>query len=327
MTSLLRHIVSVSDVSIPVLGRIFSAAESIKRNFGQDPFSDGRIRLQAILQGAVVATIFYEPSTRTRLCFESAALRLGASVIGTENAGEFSSAIKGETLADTVRIVAGYADLLVLRHPARGSATEAAGLNVIPVINAGDGDGEHPTQALLDYFTIMERAGEQSQGSLTCVGDLRYGRTVHSLLRLVAGLRGTSLERITSINLVAPPDLHLPEALVTTAEQAGVKVQVHHALTEGVLQKSDFLYLTRVQKERGAVMVDPTAFALTLARAKQLPSSATIMHPLPRNAELPTELDSLPQAQHFAQAQNGLFVRMALLIAILRAEALEGLGA
>jgi aspartate carbamoyltransferase catalytic subunit len=262
-----------------------------------------------ILANKIVATLFYEPSTRTRLSFESAAQRLGAGIISTENAGEFSSASKGETLEDTIRTVSGYADAIVLRHPEIGSAERAAKVSNVPVINAGDGSGEHPTQALLDLSTITQAKKSVDGLKVGLVGDLRNGRTVHSLIQLL------SLYDVT-IFLIAPPQLRLPEKYKKLLMKATVSIVESEDLA-AVLPELDVIYMTRVQKERFGDKDEferlKNAFILTPELMKDAKKDAIVMHPLPRNAEISPEFDSDPRALYFTQAHHGLYVRMALL--------------
>lgn len=263
-----------------------------------------------LARGRVMATLFYEPSTRTRLSFESAMLRLGGEVISTENAARMSSASKGESLRDTVRIVSGYSDVIVLRHPEEGAARVAAEAALVPVLNAGDGPGEHPSQALLDAFTIHRRIGRLEDISVVLVGDMAYGRTAHSLTILLSTFRSP---RIT---FVAPETAQAPSALVQELRDLGVDVRETENLLD-TLAQADVLYVTRVQKERfpseeayqkaqGRYTVDGDV----LARLNQ---RAIIMHPLPRLAELPEDVDRDPRAVYFEQARAGVPVRMALL--------------
>lgn len=263
-----------------------------------------------VLKGKVLAAIFYEPSTRTRLSFETSMLRLGGSVISTENAAEFSSAIKGETIEDSARIISGYADVIVLRHPEIGAALRASKTSLVPVINAGDGAGEHPTQAMLDLFTMRTELGRNSDFTVTFVGDLLYGRTIHSLCRLLTSVKNLK------VNLVSPESLALPSKYKEILSGAGIAFKETESL-QSVLAESDILYMTRVQKERFASLDVyerlKDSFVLTQKDLDVLPSHAAIMHPLPRVNEVPAFTDSDKRAAYFREAQNGLYVRMALL--------------
>jgi aspartate carbamoyltransferase catalytic subunit len=261
------------------------------------------------LQNLTVATIFYEPSTRTRLSFETAIQNLGGQLITTENASEFSSTTKGESLEDTIRVINAYADGIVLRHSEAGAAQQAAEVSKVPIINAGDGIGEHPTQALLDVYTIHESKGTIDNLKIGLVGDLLYGRTVHSLLPLLS---------IYSVELylLSPKSLQLPASYLAELDKHSIKYSIlddwHDAL--GVV---DVLYMTRVQKERFESIEEyqnvKDDFILTLDLVQHMKKDAVILHPLPRVNEIAPEVDNDPRAHYFQQAKNGLFMRMALL--------------
>lgn len=291
--------------------------ESILREASRLEGLHKRRELPQSMKGKVMATLFYEPSTRTRLSFESAMARLGGSVIGTEDAKQFSSLVKGETLADSARIVSGYADVIVMRHPEPGSARRAAENSLVPVINAGDGPAQHPTQAILDMYTIWKEMGRLDNLSITMVGDLLYGRTIHSLAHLLAQRKGVKM------HFVAPEQLRIPDTLRGYLREKGVDYRETSSLEEAA-GKADVLYMTRIQKERfptekeylklrGCYILDRKILGL-------MKKSSVIMHPLPRVDELSTEVDSDPRAAYFRQAGNGLYVRMALLNTILGGE-------
>lgn len=303
-----QHLVSYRDLIEFGLPDLLERTQDIKRMVLR---SRGRGRWPDSLHGHIVASLFYEASTRTRLSFESVALRMGGKLIGTENAEQFSSAIKGESLTDSIRIVSMYADAIVLRHVSEGAAAEAALVSQVPVINAGDGTGEHPTQALLDFYTIWEHF--QSDVTLTVVGDLKNGRTVHSLLKLAAELSHTELGIIKMVRCVAPEPLALPRALWEQLRASGVGYSHTDRLDAAAVKGTDVLYLTRTQKERGSEIGNQASYSLTEAIDSALPHGAIVMHPLPRNEELPTWFDDDPRAKYFEQAQNGLFARAALL--------------
>lgn len=269
------------------------------------------------LSGYRLATLFYDPSTRTRLSFETAMQNLGGLVISESNT-QFSSAIKGELLEDTVRVVELFnTDIIVLRHKEVGSSRIAADSVGIPVINGGDGEGEHPTQALLDLYTIQKECGTIDGITVTMLGDLKYGRTVHSLAYLF------SLYNV-KINLVSPSFLKMPSDLVEELRGKGVKIDEFTSLDE-VTGDYDVLYVTRVQKERinekelPAIAAHLQGFDQHYALTPEtvLKSRAVIMHPLPRVREIPLEIDNFPQAAYFRQVQNGLYVRMAVLGLVL----------
>lgn len=261
------------------------------------------------LRHKTVATIFYEPSTRTRLSFETAVQNLGGHIITTENAGEFSSAIKGETLEDTTRVINAIADGMVLRHPEAGAARRAAAVSKIPVINAGDGAGEHPTQALLDMYSIYRAKGGADGLKVALVGDLLYGRTVHSLMPLLA------LYDI-ELYLIAPDELQMPKEYLEPFDQQSIKYTLVGSWND-VIGSVDVLYMTRIQKERfesqAAYDAVKNSFILTPADVKKMKKDAIILHPLPRVNEIDTAIDADPRARYFEQVRNGLFLRMSLL--------------
>ncbi len=266
-----------------------------------------------LLKGKILANLFYEPSTRTSSSFMAAMQRLGGAVIPISEV-RYSSVAKGETLPDTVRTLGCYADVIVIRHPEVGSAAVAAEACFKPVINAGDGTGEHPTQALLDMFTIREELGSLDNLTVTMLGDLKYGRTVHSLARLMTRFDGTRL------NYVSPDILRMPKDVMDEVAAKNVP-QAEHSSLEAVLPETDVLYVTRVQKER---FDDPAvydrvkdAFVVTPAVMKAAQKPMIVMHPLPRVNEISMEFDDDPRAAYFRQMEYGLYVRMALLAMVL----------
>jgi len=266
------------------------------------------------LRGKLLANVFYEPSTRTRFSFDAAMQKLGGRIIDTESAGHFSSVTKGETLSDTIRIIAGYADAIVLRHPEKGSAKVASEFSPSPVINAGDGPGEHPTQALLDIYTIRKERGTPDNLTIAMVGDLLYGRTVHSLLYLL------SVYNIKKIYLISPPQLKLPEIYTSYLKEKGIETE--EAELNDIIDKVDVWYITRVQKERfeniEAYNEVKDCYVINGEVVCQMKPDAIIMHPLPRVNEISPEVDTDSRAAYFRQAKNGLYIRMALLHALLR---------
>ncbi len=266
-----------------------------------------------LLEGAVLTCLFYEPSTRTSSSFIAAAKRLGGTVIPITQGVQFSSVSKGETLADTVRTLEQYSDVIVLRHPEIGAAQLAADYASVPVINAGDGPGEHPTQALLDLFTIREELGTLNGLKIAMVGDLRYGRTVHSLTKLL-------LHYDISLRFVSPEILRLPLTLMNEVIDAGVDVRETHDVRD-VIENADVLYVTRVQKERFSDLAQYEAvndfYVITPELMAQAKEKMVVMHPLPRVGEIHYGVDADPRAAYFRQAQNGMYVRMALLAAVL----------
>ncbi len=303
--SRLRHVVESQQFSRPLLEELLDRADEMK---GQPHHFSGR------LAGQVMAALFYEPSTRTRLSFEAAMLRLGGRTMGTDNAREFSSAAKGETLEDTIRIVSGYADVIVLRHNEAGAAKRAASVSSVPVINAGDGPGQHPTQALLDLYTIRDELGHIDGIRIAMVGDLANGRTVRSLTYLLSKFRDIR------ICFVAPPQVAMKDDIKDHLDEHHVP-WVETQDLDSVLPQLDVIYQTRIQKERfsdeasylalkGVYRID----ASTLDRMKK---EAIVMHPLPRVDEIAPEVDADPRAAYFRQARNGLYIRMALLDKLL----------
>jgi aspartate carbamoyltransferase len=265
-----------------------------------------------LLKGRLLATLFYEPSTRTRLSFETAMQRLGGGVISMGSV-ESSSVAKGETLVDTVRTVSQYADVIVLRHPRTGSAKEAADAVDIPVINAGDGAGQHPTQALLDIYTIYKELKTLKKLRVSLVGDLKNGRTVHALVELLS-LFGARLY------FVSPNTLRMPEGISSNLKQKGIEVEETEDLFKAASQ-SDLIYMTRVQKERFENLSDyervKGSYIINGEFLKRLGKKIVILHPLPRVDEINPEVDVYPGAAYFRQVRNGVFVRMALLALIL----------
>jgi aspartate carbamoyltransferase len=268
-----------------------------------------------VLKGAVLAALFFEPSTRTRLSFETAMYRLGGSVVGFSSA-ESTSVAKGETLSDTIRTIDQYVDVIAMRHPKIGSAWEAAQVANAPVLNGGDGAGQHPTQALLDLYTIRQERGEVEGNTIVLVGDLKNGRTVHA---------GVEIYKHYDCKLicVAPETLRMPAEVVERLRARGFEIEETDSL-EAAVSKADVLYMTRIQKERFS---DPAeyerlkdAYILNRAMIERLRPDVVVLHPLPRVNEIATDVDSLPNAAYFRQAQNGVFVRMALLALVLGAE-------
>jgi aspartate carbamoyltransferase catalytic subunit len=259
-------------------------------------------------RGLILATLFFEPSTRTRLSFETAMLRLGGQVITVADP-QSSSVSKGESLHDTIKTVENYADVIVLRHPKIGAAAEAAAATERPVINAGDGAGQHPTQSLLDVYTILKEKGTIDGLTIACVGDLKYGRTVHSLAELL------SLYKVRLI-FVSPISLRMPAELINKLKEKGVPTEETEDLKEA-LKKSDVLYMTRIQKERFEDQTEyerlKGVYILTRSVLKDAKKEIIIMHPLPRVNEIATDVDSYEGAAYFRQVANGVPVRMALL--------------
>lgn len=263
-----------------------------------------------MLKGKILASLFYEPSTRTRLSFEAAMIRLGGNVLTAEGL-QFSSLYKGETIEDTMLMVSQYADIIAMRHPEAGSADQAAAAALIPFINAGDGPGQHPTQALLDLYTIQKERGTIDGITIAMVGDLKYGRTVHSLCYLLG------LYKDIKFIFIAPPELPMPEKVTSYLNERNLKYTTKESIEDGV--DADIMYVTRVQKERFTNQDDYERLKLLyILRADQLKGKkVTIMHPLPRVGEIATDVDALPNAAYFRQAANGVPMRMALLAMLL----------
>jgi aspartate carbamoyltransferase len=265
-----------------------------------------------LLRGKILATLFFEPSTRTRLSFEAAMQRLGGGVISMGSV-EGSSVAKGETLSDTVRTVSQYADVIVLRHPRIGAAKEAAEVSTVPVINAGDGAGQHPTQALLDLYTIRKEVGKLKGLTISLVGDLKYGRTVHALVELLSHYQ-------TRFFFVSPSLLRMPEEITSNLKAKGLEVVETEDLMEAS-SRSDLIYMTRIQKERFSDLSEyekvKGSFIIDQDFLSQLKKKIVLLHPLPRIDEIHPEVDAYPGAAYFRQVRNGIFVRMALLAMIL----------
>lgn len=267
-----------------------------------------------ILKGKIVATWFSEESTRTRLSFESAAFKLGAGIISTTNARQFSSAAKGEILEDTVRVLHHYADCIVMRYHEEGGAARAAHVSKVPIINAGDGRGQHPTQSLLDLFTIYDELGTIDGLHVALSGDLKNGRTVHSLAYLLG-----KFDDIT-LSLVSPDNLQMPEDITTYLDRHNVKWHTYHKL-EDIISDVNVLYQTRIQKERFFSLKEYEQSKGVLVITRDLVNSmkidSIILHPLPRVDEIRYSVDDNHRAKYFVQAENGLYVRMALLKMLL----------
>jgi aspartate carbamoyltransferase catalytic subunit len=262
------------------------------------------------LSDKVMVVLFYQPSTRTRLSFETAMSRLGGSYVSTENAMEFSSHAKGESLEDTIQTVASYGDVIVLRYHKEGGARRAAQVSPVPVINAGDGPGQHPTQSLLDMYTIRREYGEFDGLNVALVGDLKNGRTVHSLAYMLAKYP------IGKLRLVAPPSISMPDGLITYLEKHGIAYEKNDDLA-AVAPDTDVIYTTRLQKEYFSNPQEYESvqgkYILSQDIVDSMRREAIILHPLPRNEEIPYVVDHDPRARYFPQVRNGLYVRMALL--------------
>ncbi|MGH9326497.1 MAG: aspartate carbamoyltransferase [Terriglobia bacterium] len=305
----LHHIIEAQQFDRSTLTELFETSrrmEGVVRSGGVADYPN-----------CIMAALFYEPSTRTRFSFEAAMHRLGGRVITTENAAEFSSVSKGETLEDTIRILNGYTDLIVIRHFEVGAAQRAAAVSRVPVINAGDGVGQHPTQALLDLYTIQKEIGSIDGLRIAMVGDLAQGRTVRSLAYLLGKFKDVT------VYFVAPPLLRMKDDILDYLQERHVTCKEESDL-EKVMPEVNVVYQTRVQKERfGDRIADYEKcrglYVITPATLRLLRKDAIIMHPLPRVDEITMEVDQDPRAAYFRQAQNGLYVRMALLQMVLGA--------
>lgn len=301
-----QHFIDSLDFSTGEYNALFSLANKIIAS---------PTEYQSLCSGRLMATLFYEPSTRTRLSFEAAMMRLGGQVLSVANSAT-SSAVKGETLADTIRTAAGYADIIVLRHPKEGAARLASLYTPVPVINGGDGAREHPTQTLTDMFTIQTYEGRLDNLTIALCGDLKYGRTIHSLIKALAR-RGN-----TRFFLISPEELRLPEHVKEEVLDGGAEVEIQETTEmENGLREADVLYMTRIQKERFFNEEDyiklRDTYILTPERMALAKERMIVMHPLPRVTEITGEVDKDKRAVYFQQARLGMFVRMALIAYLL----------
>jgi len=296
-----RSLVSIDDFSTAEILSILDRAEE----FAKQP-------VQKLLEGKVFATLFFEPSTRTRLSFESAISRLGGKIIGFTDASS-SSVSKGETLNDTIRTVNNYCDLIVMRHPIEGSARFASEIATVPVINAGDGANQHPTQTLLDLYSIRKTQGTLDNLNIFMVGDLKYGRTVHSLAMAMSRWNAT-------FNFIAPEELKMPDEFKLYLDNLGLKYYEHTDFTD-IVAKADIIYMTRVQKERFSDPIEyekvKNVYVLRNTMLKNTKPTMRILHPLPRVNEIHQDVDKNPKAYYFEQALNGVYTRQAILCSLL----------
>lgn len=297
----MKNLVSASDLTVNNLEEIFSLTDSIKKN--KHKFSNA-------LDGKIIATLFYEPSTRTRLSFESAILQLGAKFISTENARDNSSAWKGESVEDTVRTIENYADAIIIRNSDECSIKRAAAVASAPIINAGNGSAEHPTQAILDIYTIKELKGDISNIQVAILGDLKHGRTAHSLIKLLSLYTNVKIYGF-SIN-----GLELPKKYIECLENKNIEYY-NCTSFDDIPFDIDIIYQTRVQKERLDCKVNIGPPCINASIMKRFSKSTYIMHPLPRGKEIDPAIDTDQRAVYFKQAQNGLYTRMALLLKCL----------
>lgn len=296
-----RSLVSIDDFSTDEIIRILDLAEEFEKN----PTSN-------LLEGKVVATLFFEPSTRTRLSFESAISRLGGKILGFADAS-VSSVSKGETLNDTIRTVSNYCDLIVMRHPIEGSARFASEISSVPIINAGDGANQHPSQTLLDLYSIRKTQGKLDNLNIFMVGDLKYGRTVHSLMMAMSRWN-------TTFNFISPEELKMPDEFKLYLENLGLKYYEHTDFTD-IISKADIIYMTRVQRERFSDPIEyekvKNVYVLRNSMLKKTKPNMKILHPLPRVNEIHPDVDSNEKAYYFEQALNGVFTRQAILCSLL----------
>lgn len=267
---------------------------------------------QKILQGYVVATLFFEPSTRTRLSFESAVNQLGGRIIGFSDTGT-TSVTKGETLKDTIKMVSNYSDLIVMRHPLEGSARYASEMSDVPVVNAGDGANQHPTQTLLDMYSIRKTQGTLDGLNIFMVGDLKYGRTVHSLLMAMSQFQ-------TTFNFISPDELKMPDEYKHHLNKLGLKYYEHKDFTD-IVSEADILYMTRVQKERFSDPIEyervKNVYILKNSMLDNTKENLKVLHPFPRVNEIMTDVDNNLKAYYFTQALNGVYTRQAIVASIL----------
>lgn len=296
-----RSLVSIDDFSTDEILKVLDMAVE----FEKQP-------VRKLLEGKVVATLFFEPSTRTRLSFESAINRLGGKIVGFSDATS-SSVSKGETLHDTIKMVSSYSDLIVMRHPIEGSARFASEVASVPVINAGDGANQHPTQTMLDLYSIRKTQGRLEDLNIFMVGDLKYGRTVHSLMMAMSRWNAT-------FNFIAPEELRMPDEFKIYLDNIGLKYYEHSDFTD-IISKADIIYMTRVQKERFSDPMEyekvKNVYVLRNAMLQNTKPNMRILHPLPRVNEIHTDVDSNPKAYYFEQALNGVFTRQAILCTLL----------
>lgn len=301
----MRHMIDPLDFSKEEIGSLLTLAGSIC----EDPAA-----YQNVAAHKKLATLFYEPSTRTRLSFEAAMLNLGGHCLGfpSENV---SSAAKGESVADTIRVVSCYADIVAMRHPKEGAPLRAARYSRVPVINAGDGGHQHPTQTLTDLLTIRRRKGRLDHLTIGLCGDLKFGRTVHSLIKTMARYEGVRFV------LISPEELRVPEYIIKDVLEAGGIPYTEVRSLENAMPELDILYMTRVQKERFFNEEDyvrlKNSYILTAEKMKVAKPDMAVLHPLPRVNEIALDVDDDPRAAYFEQVQNGVYVRMALIMTLL----------
>ncbi len=304
---MLRHVLSAGQYTRQSLEELFDLASNIKAN--PEKYSKS-------IEGKIVATMFYEPSTRTRLSFETAVLRLGGQVISTENASSNSSVKKGETLKDTVRVLQNYADAIVIRHSDVNSATDAASVSRVPILNAGSGKGEHPTQALLDMYTIREKRGKIDGVKVAILGDLVYGRTIHSLIKLLA------LYNDVEIYGLSKKDFMLPQEYIDFLKEKNINYTICNSFND-IPKDIDVMYHTRIQQERFEGDFGKEEYIINKEVLSNFSENTIVLHPLPRTGEISEDIDDDPRALYFEQAGNGLYIRMGLLLQAFNKEVVE----
>ena len=304
----MRHMLNPLDFSLEETDNLLELAADIEKD---------RSRYAHVCDGKKLATLFYEPSTRTRLSFEAAMLNLGGSVLGFASA-DSSSATKGESVSDTIRVISCYADICAMRHPKEGAAYVASTKSSIPVINAGDGGHQHPTQTLTDLYTIRSLKGRLSNMTVGLCGDLKFGRTVHSLINALSRYEGIRFI------LISPPELKVPDYIKESVLDAKNIEYRETTSLDDAMEELDILYMTRVQKERFFNEEDyirmKDCYILDKEKMKLAKPDMYVLHPLPRVNEISVEVDDVPRAAYFKQVQNGVYVRMALIMALLEVE-------
>ena len=302
----MRHLLDTTDLSVNEINEIIALADDIIAN---------KKKYAKLCEGKKLATLFFEPSTRTRLSFEAAMLELGGSVLGFSEANS-SSASKGETVEDTIRVVSCYADIIAMRHPVEGAPKVASYTSLVPVINAGDGGHSHPTQTMTDLLTIHREKGSFEDLTIGLCGDLKFGRTVHSLVKAMSRYKNIKFV------LISPKELSVPDYIKSDYLDANGIPYTEVEKMDEVMPQLDILYMTRVQRERffseDEYLKHKDAFILDLKKLENAKSDLTVMHPLPRVNEIPREVDADPRAKYFEQAMNGKYIRMALIITLLR---------
>lgn len=293
-----KSLVDIGDYNKEDILRILESAQKFKDNPNLD-----------LLQGKVCASLFFEPSTRTRLSFETAVNRLRGRVIGFSDSAT-SSSTKGESLKDTIKMVGNYADLIIMRHHLEGSARYASEVSPVPIINAGDGSNQHPTQTMLDLFTIYETQGTLENLTITIVGDLKYGRAVHSLIQGLSGFNPTFI-------FVAPDEMRIPEKYKLLCDNNGLKYKEYIDFAPEAINSSDILYMTRVQRERFTDLMEyekvKNSYVLYNDMLRESKDNLKVLHPLPRVTEINQDVDDNPKAYYFQQAENGVFTRQAII--------------